>query len=71
MRITGCSPSDLLMVDDLKPGLDMAKAAGVKFAACSWSYNIPTIREYMQARADYFLETVADLEQILFPGVSA
>ena len=71
MRITGCSPSELLMVDDLKPGLDMAKAAGVKFAACSWSYNIPSIREYMQARADYFLETVADLEQILFPGASA
>ena len=34
-------------------------------------YGAGNIREYMQTRADYFLETVADLEQILFPGASA
>ena len=71
MRITGCEPSELLMVDDLKPGLEMAKAAGVKFAACSWSYNIPYIREYMHAHADYDLESVADLEQIVFSGAAS
>lgn len=37
------------MVDDLKPGYDMAKACGVPFACAGWSDNqIPVVREYMQ-----------------------
>ena len=71
MRITGCGPEELLMVDDLKHGLDMAHACGVKFAACFWSYDIPLIRSHMQERADYCLNTIAELEQLLFPGEDA
>ena len=66
MRITGCGPEELLMVDDLKPGLDMAHACGVKFAACRWSYDIPVIREYMKKNADYSLGSVAELEKLQF-----
>ena len=68
MRLTGCSPDEMLMVDDLKPGLDMAKKCGVKFAACCWSYNIPQIREHMETYADYVLDTTAELDQLLFSG---
>ena len=68
MRITGYHPEEILMVDDLKPGLEMAKACGVKFAACSWSYDIPLIHNTMKAQADYDLSSVKDLEQILFSG---
>lgn len=68
MRITGCSADDLLMVDDLKPGMDMAHACGVKFAACCWSYEIPAIRDQMRKNADHYLKTIAELEQLLFPG---
>ncbi len=66
MRITGCGPDDLLMIDDLKPGLDMAHACGVKFAACRWSYDIPVIRDYMDEHADYCLSSVAELERLQF-----
>jgi len=71
MRITGCSPEDLLMVDDLKPGLDMAKKCGVKFAASFWGYNVPEIRRSMTGEADYLLDSVADLERLLFPEEAA
>jgi phosphoglycolate phosphatase/pyrophosphatase PpaX len=40
--------SDVLVVDDLKPGVDMACAAGVDVAAACWSHDIPAIREFMQ-----------------------
>ena len=70
MRITGCGPEELLMVDDLKPGLDMAHACGVKFAACRWSYDIPVIREYMKKNADYSLGSVAELEKLQFGEVA-
>ena len=34
-------PEELLVVDDLKPGHDMARAAGVPFAAAGWANDIP------------------------------
>lgn len=71
MRQTGFSPADLLVVDDLKPGLDMAKSCGVKFAGCCWSYNIPPLRKFMEENADFVIETVAQLDQILFSGANA
>ena len=66
MRRTGCRPDEMLMVDDLKAGLDMAHSCGVSFAACGWGYENPRIREYMLKHADHYLETVEDLERLLF-----
>ncbi|MBQ6173044.1 MAG: HAD family hydrolase [Clostridia bacterium] len=60
-------PADrLLMVDDLKPGLDMARAAGVDFAAALWSHSIPEIRAHMHAVCDQCFETPEALEHWLF-----
>ena len=59
-------PDEILVVDDLKPGYDMAKAAGVHFAAASWAYNVPSIRDFMKDNCDYFLPTVEDLWKLLF-----
>jgi len=60
------SPSEILVVDDLKPGYDMARSAGVDFAAAGWAYDIPEIREFMQKNCDYYLNSVEDLRKILF-----
>ena len=54
------------MVDDLKAGLEMAHRCGAAFAACFWSYDVPVIREYMKDNADYCLNSVGDLEELLF-----
>ena len=66
MRRLGFTPSEILMLDDLKPGADMAAAAGVDFAAASWGHSIPRIRDVMRARSRYFLERVEDLRPLLF-----
>ena len=66
MRITGCHPDELLMVDELKPGLEMAHACGVDFAACFWSYDIPVIRNYMKENADFCLNSVTELSALIF-----
>ena len=54
------------MVDDLKPGYDMARAAGCDFAAAGWAYNIPEIEAFMRANCDYYLPTVESLSDLLF-----
>ena len=39
MRLYDLRPDELLMVDDLKPGYDMAHACGVPFACAGWSHD--------------------------------
>lgn len=62
----GLDPSEVLVVDDLKPGYDMARGAGVDFAAAGWAYEVPEIEEFMRKNCDYYLKTVDELYKLLF-----
>lgn len=62
----GFNPSELLMVDDLKPGYDMAKAFGVSFAGAGWANEIPEIRSFMKKNSDFYFTKVEELEDFLF-----
>ena len=55
------SPSDLLMIDDLKPGYDMAAAVGADFAAVGWAYDIPEIERFMRQNCPLYFKTVQEL----------
>ncbi len=59
-------PSEILVIDDLKPGFDMARAAGVDFAAAGWAYDVPEIKEFMKKNCDYYLGDTESLEKLLF-----
>ena len=59
------SPREILVVDDLKPGYDMARAAGVDFAAAGWAYDVPEIADFMRKNCDFYLSRVEDLKKIL------
>lgn len=52
------SPDQLLMVDDMKPGMDMAHACGVAFAAAGWSCGIPEIEKDLRQKSEFYLKTV-------------
>ena len=54
-------PSELLMIDDLKPGYDMAAAAGVDFAAVGWAYEIPEIETFMRQNCPLYFKKVSEL----------
>lgn len=66
MKRFSLSPGEILMVDDLKPGYDMARTAGVPFAAAGWAYDVPEIESFMRENCDFYLKTVADLEGLIF-----
>ena len=61
----GLEREDLLMLDDLKPGYDMAKACGIKFAAAGWANDIPQIETFMRGNCDLYFKTVAELAEYL------
>ena len=60
------APEDALMVDDLKPGVTMARAAGVSVAAAGWGHEVESIAREMREICDVYLETVEDLRGYLF-----
>ena len=59
-------PEEIIVVDDLKPGYDMARAAGVHIAAAGWAHHVQGIRDFMMANCEYFCESVDDLRSVLF-----
>ncbi len=66
MEKTGYAPEQLLMVDDLKPGYDMAKSCGVPFACAGWSHYLPEIEDYMKNNCDHYFTTVREFSDFLF-----
>lgn len=66
MRELDLSANELLMVDDMKPGYDMARCCSVDFAAAGWANEIDPIRRFMQEHCDFYLYSVADLKTLLF-----
>lgn len=48
MAKTGLSPKDLLVVDDLPVGKEMAAAAGVDFIFAGWSDTAPSVSKTMR-----------------------
>ena len=65
MRRYALAPGELLMIDDLKPGFDMAAACGVDFAAVGWSNDIPLIETFMRRNCSKYFKTVAELAAFL------
>lgn len=59
-------PEEVLVVDDLKPGYDMARVAGVPFAAACWAYDVPEIRNFLEANCERSFKTPEALAQYLF-----
>ena len=65
MRIYRLGPEELLMIDDLKPGYDMAVRCGVDFAAAGWANDIEEIERFMRQNSRYYFKTVEELDKFL------
>ena len=59
-------PEEMLVVDDLKPGYDMALSAGVPFAAAGWANDIPEIEAFMRKNCGLYFKTIEELKDYLF-----
>ena len=66
MKTFGYRRDELLVIDDLKPGYDMAKVAGVPFAAAGWANDIEKIERFMRENCGMYFKTVGELRTCLF-----
>ncbi len=58
LEIYSLKPEEVLVVDDLKPGVEMAKSAGVPVAAAGWAHQIPEIKDFMEQSCDVYLPDI-------------
>ena len=65
MRKLDLQPEDLLVLDDLKPGYDMATAAGVPFAAAGWANDVTSIETFMRSSSPLYFKKVTELAEYL------
>lgn len=56
---------DVLIVDDLKPGVLMGKAAQIPVASAGWAHDIPLIRDYMRDNCIAYFETVQEFADFI------
>lgn len=59
---------EVLLVDDLLPGIKMAKDAEIKSACAGWAHDIKEIKEDIKKKCPYYLDTPKDLEKMIFEG---
>lgn len=61
------SPSQMLVIDDMKPAVEMARRGGVKIAFAAWGrLDHPDICGEMQQLCDYRFDSTESLEKFLF-----
>lgn len=65
MRRFSLRPGELLMIDDLKPGYDMAQSCDVPFAGVGWANDIAEIEHFMRENCHVYFKTVAALDEFL------
>jgi phosphoglycolate phosphatase-like HAD superfamily hydrolase len=61
----GLQKEEALIVDDLRPGVEMAKAAGVAVAAAGWAHQIPEIRSYMEENCQYYFTDIGNFRSFI------
>jgi len=63
------NPKDVLIIDDLKPAITMARKAGVAIGAAGWGILVPEISDYMKKHSDFFFSTIEDVRKLLFSEI--
>lgn len=63
----GLAPTQLLVLDDMKPAWEMSRRAGVPIGFAAWGkVDYPELSAEMRAICDYSFDTVEKLERFLF-----
>ena len=65
MKTYDFSADEMLVVDDLKPGVVMAHAANIPVAAAGWSHCIAEIQQYMRDNCIAYLRNIAEFKSII------
>ncbi|WP_028974756.1 HAD family hydrolase [Spirochaeta cellobiosiphila] len=58
--------NEMIIIDDLKPGIVMAQTTGIDSFGVGWSHKIPELMEDMHTSATYYGQSIEELRSVLF-----
>lgn len=61
----GLEKDEVIVLDDLKPGYDMATAAGVPFAAAAWAGDYPVVEAFMRKHSRYYCRRLEEFAALI------
>ncbi len=61
----GAEAGEALVVDDLRPGVLMARAAGVAVVGAGWAHRVPRIRDWMRGNCLAYYDSVEEFGAFL------
>jgi HAD superfamily hydrolase (TIGR01509 family) len=61
----GVRAGEALVIDDLRPGVLMARAAGVAAVGAAWAHRVPRIRDWMRANCLACFDSVGEFGAFL------
>lgn len=62
----GIQPSEMVMIDDMRHGLDMCKAAGVDFIFANWARKPQYLVDYMKSHSDFTASSPEEVRELIF-----
>jgi phosphoglycolate phosphatase/pyrophosphatase PpaX len=61
LREFNLPPDEVLVVDDLLPGIEMAQKAGIPTAAAGWGHQVPLIKTTMEKICSKYFSSIQEL----------
>ena len=58
LSVLGADASEALVLDDLRPGVLMARAAGIAAVGACWAHRVPRIRDWMRENCLACFDTI-------------
>lgn len=65
LRELKLKPHQALVVDDLKPGIDMARKVCIATAGAGWGHDIAEIKRYMSTHCDVYFSSVGEFREYI------
>jgi len=62
----GLNRQEALIVDDLKPAVEMSLRSGVPIAGAGWGHSIPVIQDYMEKNCLAYFRSIQEFRAFLF-----
>ncbi len=65
LRVIGVAPEEAAVLDDLSPGIDMARDAGIDALGAGWGHRVGSIEAEMRRRCKHYFTAVTEFSDFL------
>ena len=66
MKKYNLDTKDIVMIDDMKHGIEMANKMNIDTIGAGWAHRIPEIENYMKNNTTFYCKDITKLKEYIF-----